>query len=94
VICPGFVAGDGMYQRMADPGVTSNRLINHTTIEKVADQVVRAIREDRPEVIESGGPLRPLLALGQISPRTAERTMRWIGATELFRRAAAVDGRD
>jgi hypothetical protein len=83
-----------MYQRMTEQGGTSNRIMSHTTIEKVTAQVVRAIREDRPEVIESGGPLRPLLALGQLSPRTAERTMRWVGATELFRRAAAVDGRD
>lgn len=94
VICPGFVAGDGMYQRMTAQGVTSNWIISHTTIEKVADQVVRAIREDRPEVIESGGPLRPLLALGQLSPRFAERAMRRFGATEIFRRGAALGGRD
>lgn len=94
VICPGFVAGDGMYQRMTEGGVSSNRIMSHTTIEKVADQVVRAITEDRPEVIESGGPLRPMLALAQISPRMAERTMRRIGATEIFRRAAALNGRE
>jgi short-subunit dehydrogenase len=94
VVCPGFVAGDGMYQRMVEAGVKSNRLMGHTTIEKVSDRVVQAIREDRPEVIESGNPMRPVLALGQLFPRTTERTMRRIGATEIFRRAAAVSGRD
>ena len=46
-----------------------------------------------PDVIESGGPLRPMLALGQLFPRTAERTMRRIGATEIFRRAAELNER-
>ena len=94
VICPGFVAGDGMYQRMVDEGVTSNRIIGHTTVQRIAADVVRAIREDRPEIVDSGTPLRPMLALGQLSPRTAERFMRTVGATEIFRRAAAIAGRD
>ena len=63
VVCPGFVSGEGMYQRMLDEGFSSNRLVGSTTIEKVADKVIDAIRRDRPEVIESGGPVRPLLAL-------------------------------
>jgi short-subunit dehydrogenase len=94
VICPGFVAGDGMYERMVAAGVSSNRIMSHTTIEKVADRVVRAIREDQPEVVESGSPVRPLLALAQMSPRLAEQMMRRIGATDMFRRAAAIHGRE
>lgn len=94
VICPGFVAGDGMYQRNVEQGVTSNRLIGHTTVEKVVDRVISAIREDRPEVVESGSPVRPLLALAQIMPRLGELMMRRIGATDIFRRAAAISGRD
>ncbi len=89
VVCPGFVAGDGMYQRMVEEGVSSNRLMGETTLEKVAERVVEAIREDKPEVLESGSPIRPLLALGQLSPRLAERTVERIGATEIFRRTAA-----
>jgi short-subunit dehydrogenase len=93
VICPGFVAGDGMYQRMLEEGMSSNRLMGWTTIDKVAEGVLDAIRRDRPEVIESGSPLRPLLALGQLAPRAIERLMPRIGATELFRRAAAARDR-
>jgi short-subunit dehydrogenase len=93
VVCPGFVAGDGMYQRMVEEGMSSNRLMGATRIEKVADKVLDAIRRDRPEVIEAGTPLRPVLALGQLAPRAPEQLMRRIGATELFRRAAASRGR-
>jgi hypothetical protein len=93
VICPTFVAGDGMYQRLVDEGVRSNRLIGETTTDKVADRVVEAIRRDRPEIIESGTPLRRILAIGQLSPRLAERLAEWFGSTEIHRRAAASRGR-
>ena len=93
VICPGFVAGEGMYQRMVDQGIKSNRLLGSTTIEKVVDRVVEAIRNDQPEVVESGGPVRPLLALGQVAPRLVERAMARAGATELFKRTAAARNR-
>lgn len=89
VVCPGFVAGDGMYQRLADQGFTSNRLIGETTIENVTAKVVDAIRRDRPEVVESGAPIRPLLALGQLAPRLMERAVPALGVTELFRRIAS-----
>jgi short-subunit dehydrogenase len=89
VVCPGFVAGDGMYQRMADQGIRSNRILGHTTTEKVAGQVITAIRRDRPEVVESGNPVRPILALGQIAPRLVERILARAGAHDVFRRVAA-----
>ena len=89
VVCPGFVAGDGMFQRMADEGARANAVLGETPIDKVAERVVEAIRLDRPETIESGAPIRPLLALGQISPRLAEWLVERFGATEFFRRVAA-----
>ena len=89
VVCPGFVAGDGMYQRMAEQGIRSNRIMGQTTTDRVAEQVVDAIRRDRPEVIESGGPVRPVLALAEIAPRLVERLMSRAGANEWFRRVAA-----
>ena len=93
-VCPGFVAGEGMYERMLQQGVASNRLMGSTTIEKVAERVVEAIRRDVPEILESGTPLRPVLALGQLAPRLAERTAARIGATDIFRRMAAINGRE
>lgn len=93
VVCPGFTAGDGMYQRMVDEGVSSNRVLGETTTDKVADRVVEAIRRDQPEVLESGSPIRPMLAISQIAPRLAERMVERFGGTEIFRRAAASRGR-
>lgn len=93
VVCPGFIAGDGMYARMAEEGHRSNRMMGETTPEKVAAAVVRAIREDRAEVIESGAPIRPMLALAQLAPGLAERVAPRFGLTDLFRRVAASRGR-
>ncbi len=93
VICPGFVAGDGMYQRMTEQGLRSNRLMGATSTDRIADHVVRAIRQDLPEVVDSGSPVRPVLALSALAPRLGERLMNRSGATELFRRVAASRGR-
>lgn len=94
VVCPGFIAGDGMYQRMVDEGFKSNRLMGETTTKKVTDRVIDAIRRDQPEVIETGAPLRPALVLNQFAPRLIERLAPRFGITELFRRLAASRGRD
>jgi short-subunit dehydrogenase len=93
VVCPGFVAGDGMYQRMVEEGVSSNRMLGETTLDKIAAGVVDAVRKDRPEVVESGAPVRPLLAVGQIFPRLRERLVERFGGNEIFRRAAEARGR-
>lgn len=93
VVCPGFVAGDGMYQRMVEQGVRSNRLMGWTKVERVAERTIDAIRRDRPEVIESGAPIRPILALAQLAPRTVERTVPRFGVTKIFRDTAVARGR-
>jgi short-subunit dehydrogenase len=93
VVCPGFVAGDGMYQRMLEQGLRSNRVMGETTVERVVDAVLDAIRRDRAEVIESGTPLRPLAALAQIAPGLVPVAQSWTGVTGLFRRMAATRGR-
>lgn len=93
VICPGFVAGDGMYQRMVEEGFESNRLMGETTIEKVADKVVAAIRRDLPQVVESGAPVRPILALAEVAPRAVERMAPRFGVTRYFGAVAKSRGR-
>jgi short-subunit dehydrogenase len=92
-VAPGFVAGDGMYQRMLERGHRSNRVIGETTVERVVERVIDAIKRDLPEVVESGAPLRPLLAANQVSPRVMEWALARVGANELFRRVAADRGR-
>jgi short-subunit dehydrogenase len=93
VVCPGFIRGDGMYQRMLEEGLRANRLMGETTIERVTDAVVRAIRRDLPEVIESGAPVRPALAFVQLAPRLAERLAPLFGVDALFHRTALMRGR-
>ncbi|MGH2880267.1 MAG: SDR family NAD(P)-dependent oxidoreductase [Solirubrobacteraceae bacterium] len=93
VICPGFIAGDGMYARMVAEGHSSNRMMGETSTEKVSEAVVRAIREDRAEMIESGVPLRPMLALAQLAPGLVERVAPRFGVTDLFHRLAVARGR-
>jgi short-subunit dehydrogenase len=93
VVCPGFIAGDGMYQRMLDDGFKANRFVGETTTAKVTERVIDAIRRDLPEVIETGAPLRPMLAIGQLAPRLTERLAPHFGVNELFRRLAVSRGR-
>ncbi len=93
VVCPGFVAGDGMYQRMVEEGVRSNRIIGSTTVERIANDVVEAVRRDLPEVVETGSPIRPMLALSQLAPRTTERLVARIGLDKMFERTAKMRGR-
>jgi hypothetical protein len=81
-----------MYQRMVDQGISSNRMLGETTREKVADKMVEAILRDKPEVVESGSPVRPLLAMGQLSPRLSERLVDRFGANAIFRRLAEQRG--
>jgi short-subunit dehydrogenase len=93
VVCPGFIADDGMYARMTQDGHRSNRLMGETTTEKIAEAVVRAIREDKAEIVESGAPIRPALALAQLAPGLAERLAPRFGVTKLFRGVAVDRGR-
>lgn len=93
VVCPGFTAGDGMYQRMADQGHTSNWLVGETSTAKVAEAVVRAIKRDVPEIVESGAPIRPMLALQQLAPGIVERLAPHFGVTQMFSRVAESRGR-
>jgi short-subunit dehydrogenase len=93
VVCPGFIAGDGMYARMVQEGHSSNRIMGETTTEKITQAVVRAIRDDRAEIVESGAPIRPMLALAQLAPGLMERLAPRFGITDLFRSVAADRGR-
>ncbi len=93
VVCPGFIAGDGMYERMVEEGHRSNRLMGETTTAKISDAVVRAIREDKAEILESGAPIRPMLAIAQVAPGLVERVAPRFGVTDLFREVAVARGR-
>ena len=92
-VCPGFVKGDGMYHRMRERGFRSNFLMGETTIEKVAKRVVRAIKRDMPLVVEAGTPVRPAMAIGNVSPRMLDRIIKLSRSKELFGAVAKERGR-
>lgn len=69
-VCPGYVRGEGMFaDRARVAQVTPPSLIGTSAPEDVAQAVLDAIREDRPEIIVSPGPKALLAAASQIFPR-------------------------
>jgi len=68
-------------------------MMGETTTEKVAAAVIRAVHEDRAEIIETGAPIRPMLALAQLAPGLVERVAPRFGITDLFRKVAIARGR-
>lgn len=76
VICPGFVKGVGMFQRMQDASGGKTPFYGASRAEKVASAVVRAIKQNLPEVIVNPVPVRPFLALEDLFPGLIERVIR------------------
>jgi short-subunit dehydrogenase len=86
VICPGFVAGEGMYARMRESGGDAPWLLKPTTLEKVAKSVITAIRKDSSEVIVNPLPMRPFFAIGEIFTGMIPKIHRYIGSEEYSRK--------
>lgn len=90
VVCPSFVAGAGMW---ADWGVRAPRRLREVPLDAVVRGVRRAI-DGAPEVLVTPGPIRPLLALGQLFPGLDGTFLRRLGVLDAFReRARAVAAR-
>lgn len=93
VVCPGYVSGAGMYaDAVEETGVEAPRKMGTTTPEDVARAVVRSVLEDAPEVIVNPLPVRPLLALSELSPRLGEWLGRRLGLFSVFEERAARRG--
>ncbi len=61
--------------------------------ERVAQAVRRAIADDRPEVLVTALPLRPLLAIQELAPRFAEQIVVATGARRFFERLVQLTDR-
>jgi short-subunit dehydrogenase len=93
VVCPSFVAGEGMYGRLEDLGLKAPLPLRPVAPDRVASAVVRVIREDRGEVIVAARPMRPLFVLQELAPRVAERITLATGARDFFAKVAEREGR-
>ena len=84
VICPGFVADEGMYADMVkDTGIKAPKVLGESPPEDVAEAVVKAVRKGSSELIVNPSPMRPLLALQQLWPDIAPRMLKLMGVTAL-----------
>lgn len=93
VICPGLVSEAGMYKDMQDQsGVKENFLAGTVSPAKVASDVVKAIKKDRPEMLVYRGPGRLVSGLAELTPGVFERIFPLFGTHKLFEEIA--DARD
>jgi hypothetical protein len=69
-------------------------LLAATRPEKVAQAVIRSIQADKPEVIVSRYPIRPVLALSALWPWFGLHFAEWVGANEFFRVVARKNQKD
>jgi len=85
VICPGLVSEAGMYKDMQDQsGVKENFLAGTVSPAKVASDVVKAIKRDRPEMLVYRGPGRLVTGLAELTPGVFERVFPMFGTNKLF----------
>lgn len=88
-VCPGFIAKAGMYEDMRrDAGIEAPASFGTSPPELVAREVVRAIRDDVPEMIVNPTPMRPMLVVGVFSPRMLTWIGSWLGGSAFFKRMA------
>jgi len=85
VICPGFVSEAGMF---AVYNKSAPKIVGETTPEKVAQAVIRAVKEDLGEIIVNPGPIRPMMVLDAIHPGIGSWLLRTFGVYEFYRKQA------
>jgi short-subunit dehydrogenase len=92
VICPGFIEREGMYGRV-EHAIDVENPLGSSPPEKVGQAVVRAIRDDRAEIIISARPVRPLIGLAATFPQAAIWLTERIGARQAAREYGQTLGR-
>ncbi len=94
VICPGFIANDRMYADIQrERELNTPVALRAVDPDRVVDAVMQAITGDRPDMLITGWPMRPLLAIQELAPRVAERLIVATGAPRFFRTVAELTGR-
>ena len=83
VVCPGFIRESGMFH---NSGQSAPKLLGSSLPQDVADGVIKCILNNSAEVIVNPGPMKPLLALNQISPRLGDWIVKLFGVPEMNRK--------
>jgi short-subunit dehydrogenase len=84
VVCPGFVAESGMW---ASGGLAAPAIMREVPLQQVVDGVMRVV-DGAPEVLVTPGPMRPMLALAQLSPRLDGFLLKRLGVLAVLRQRA------
>lgn len=85
VVCPGFVSEAGMFANATrEHGSRAPRVAGTVSPDEVATAVVRAIRDDLPEVLVNPGPARLAGALMELFPRVRDVIHERIGVKKVF----------
>lgn len=88
-VCPGFMAGDGMFADAEHEfGVTTPKAAAALPAERVGKAVVEAIEKDAADVIVMRGPARLMVAASTVLPRSFEKLTRRLGLGTPFRTMA------
>jgi short-subunit dehydrogenase len=89
VVCPGFISDVGMFADVSrQHGVRAPRVAGESTPARVAEAVLRSIRDDRAEILVNPGPMRLFQAINQLAPELFSALMTRIGVTGVFRHVA------
>lgn len=89
VICPGFVSDAGMYADWEKEfGVKAGFLAKPVAPQRVANNVVKAIQKDRPEMLVFWMPARGTTALAEMMPGNFERVFPVFGSIKFFKKVA------
>jgi short-subunit dehydrogenase len=83
-ICPIFISRVGMYARLEGDAPDPPAVLAPKPPEAVGDAVVKAIRDDRAEVLVSGFGSRPMIAINALAPKFAQ----WLTNRSRFREFA------
>ncbi|MBE7468771.1 MAG: short-chain dehydrogenase [Anaerolineae bacterium] len=87
VVCPGFIGETGMFVDNYQ-GKRAPWFMGESPPEAIAQAVLRAIRQNRQELLVTPRPARLGLALYALWPELGNMFLRWVGVTELFREVA------
>lgn len=91
VVCPIYVVRTGNF---ASYGLLPSWLAGSVSAERVAAEVIRAIRRNRQEILVRTLPTRPLLALNALSPAAGNLILKWMGIPKLQKRLVDLEARE